>query len=703
MTMSDFDPTLFNDPAMPASVDAFRVDGLREHLKRYSGQLSPGHAIARLDDPAWRDAWDAALAPLAGQRVLLRGSELGLLGLRARRHGAAHVRCLEAFALDARIAGGIVQKHLLGPWHARHGAAIAGWSDAERRASFEAFAAGIDIDVANMADATAKAEPVDCVVFPALDHTLLGTGIVRALRDQPARRVLPARARVFAMGVQWRYPGAGFVLDAVNPLRRSLYPQPLDAGSGGWTALTPPQPVGEIDFGAFAETTWSCTLPVTMDGTLDAIVFWYELDLGAAGIGNAPDGPLRCIRPAVQGVVAQPVRTGEGLALQVRVEETRLHFRMPAASAAAARPHALPGWYAPMLADEPRNEAYREAIARALAARPADLVLDIGAGCGLLSMMAAEAGAPRVVGCESDPVIAEAGRQVIARNGLDGPVTLLTRDCRQLAVPTDLPRRADLALFELFDCSLIGEGVLHVLAFAREHLLAPTARLVPCAARLRAMLVEYRVDRLWDVDVNLLNPYRAPTAFANVDATRLDWRALSEPFDVFSFDFARAGPTPDEIALDLRASAAGTVGAVLFWFDLGLDDAHWLSNAPGTALHWKQGLQALPELRVENGAALPLAARHDGSGLSFQWAKDALPADAFSPLPRWDPRWLAASAELEQSSQRLLQHCAQHPDEFAKVAEIAARFAVDPARHGLDPVIAQRFAALFLREPRSAT
>ena len=693
-----FDPALLDDPSMPASFDSFRIDGLRQHLRRYGGQLSPGHAIARLDDPAWREAWDAALAGVGGETVLLRGSELGLLGLRALHHGAAQVQCVEAFALDARIAAGIVQKHLLGPWRALHGAAIAGWTEDARRASFEAFANRIDIDV-DATDGPPAGRPIaDCIVFPALDHTLLGTGIVQALRRFPARRVLPARARVFAMGIQWNYPGAGFALEPVNALRGSLYPQALAPDDDAWTALTAPLQVGEIDFAAFAETHWDAALPVTASGTLDAIVFWYELDLGTVRIGNAPGSALRCIRPAVQHGVARPLQAGETLALRVQVSETRLHFQLPPAPAAPLF-QALQSWYAPMLGDRPRNEAYRAAIARALAAQPAGLVLDIGAGCGLLSMMAAQAGAPKVVGCESDPAIAEAGREVIARNGLDGRVALVTRDVRELAVPADLPQRADLAVFELFDCSLIGEGVLHFLAHAREHLLVPGARLVPAAARIRARVIEYRIDRLWDIDVNLLNPYRAPTAFANVDASRLAWRALSEPFDVFSFDFASAGPTPGETVLELQASAAGTVGAVLFWFDLGLDDAHWISNAPeaAPALHWKQGLQVLPEVRVEAGAVLPLLARHDGSGLTFQWRADALPKDAFSTLPRWDPRWLAASGELEQASQRLLQHCAQHPDESAKVAAIAARFAVDPARHGLDPVIAQRFAALFAR------
>ncbi len=92
---------------------------------------------------------------------------------------------------------------------------------------------------------------------------------------------------------------------------------------------------------------------------------------------------------------------------------------------------------------------------------------------------------------------------------------------------------------------------------------------------------------------------------------------------------------------------------------------------------------------------LPLIARHDGSSLTFRWKQDDLPKQALSRLPRFDLRSLAAISELEQQTRGLLQHCAQNADEYAKVAELAKRFAVDPAAHELDPIIAQRFAATF--------
>ncbi|RSZ60427.1 methyltransferase domain-containing protein [Massilia atriviolacea] len=692
-----FDPALLEDPSMPASADAFRVDGLRQHLWRYSAQLSPRNAISRLGDPVWLAAWDEALAGCAGERVLFRGSELGVFALRALHHGAAHALCMETSAVDARIATGMVQKHFLGPWHARNGAAIAGWSEEERRASFDDFTSGIEI--ATAASAPAMAARGDCFVFPNIDHSLLGTGIVKALRQYAAdgrgapARVLPARARVFAMAVEWNYAGTDFALEPVNKLRWSMYPQALDLGPECWSALTEPVLAGEIDFEDFSEATWNVPLTVTTEGKVDAIVYWFELELGSARIGNAPGGPLRCIKPAIQYTDPIAVERGTALALRAHVGETRLHLRTEPA-ARLPRTRALPAWYVPMLADRARNAAFQAA----LAGQPATLVLDIGAGCGLLSMMAAQAGAAQVVGCEIDPAILAAGRELVARNGFAEQVVLVGKDCRKLKVPEDMPERADLAVFALFDCSLIGEGILHFLAYARDHLLTDKARFVPARARIRAMLVEHRIDRIWDIDANLLNPYQASSTFLNVDAATLDYRALSEPFDVFAFDFASAGPQPEDKLLSVPATASGTAGAVLFWFDLGMGEGDWLSNDPCAAQvpHWKQGLQYLPEARVDAGQTLPLVARHNGSALSFQWQPDVLPAQAFSRLPRCDPRGLAAGAELEQQTGSLLQHCMQNPDELAKVAQIAQRFAVDPAGYELDPTIAQRFASMFL-------
>jgi predicted RNA methylase len=695
-----FDPALFNDPTIPETFDKAMVAGLKQHLSRYSEHQSSKNILARLEDPEWTNAWDVALSSTTDSTVLLHGSELGVFAALSRRHHATRVLAVERFPMDGRIAGGIVQKHLLTEWHSLHGSAIQSWSEDERRASFETFAKDIEI-ISPESEEFGKAH-CDYFVFPNIDHSLLGTGIAKAIRQFRSRassanaRILPAKAKLFAMAIQWTYPTSPLELQPMNEFRWSLYPQALDIPERYWTALSESIPIGEIDFENFNESQWDIQLPIASQGKVDAIVFWYELEIGEARINNAPGSKLQCIKPGLQYADSLPVEPGQFLSLRIHVKETRLYFEtLPAPYKIRSRQ--LPSWYIPMLLDQRRNDSFRMTLDRYIKDHASMSVLDIGAGCGLLSMMAAQAGASRVIGSEVSPAISKIGTEIVQLNGLEDKVTLINKDVRKMTLPDDLPERADLAVFELFDCSLIGEGILHFLAYAREQLLKENARYLPLAGRIRAMVIEYRLDRVLDIDVNLLNPYRFSQSFINVDANAVKHRVLTEPFDVFSFDFASATPTPEEKELLLPSIVDGTAGAVLFWFELQLGESTWLSNAPNApeALHWKQGLQFMPEVTISAGSQFPVVAKHNGSGLTFQWKTDALPKEAFSVLPRFDPRWWQHSKELEQQTQGLLQHCFQNADEFKKVVEVAKRFAIDPAAYDLDPIIAQRFASTF--------
>jgi len=277
------------------------------------------------------------------------------------------------------------------------------------------------------------------------------------------------------MGIQRAYPSTDFQLRAMNQFRWSMYPQALELPQECWTALTKSIQVGEIDFENFVETEWKVPLPIIANGNVDAIVFWFDLNLGDAQISNSPSSDLQCIRPAAQYTDALAVESGQSLGICIQVQETRLHLhaQLPVRQ---LRSHGLPSWYIPMLLAQRRNDAYCDALQNALALDHSKTVLDIGAGCGLLSMLAAQAGAERVVGCEVSPAIYKTGRDILKVNNLDSKVTLINKDCLKMTVPEDLPDRADLAVFELFDSSLIGEGVLHFLAYAREHLLKENAR-----------------------------------------------------------------------------------------------------------------------------------------------------------------------------------------------------------------------------------
>lgn len=694
----EFEPSLFLNAEMPAEMEQFRVEGLRQHLLRYSGQVSSRNSLNRIEDSQYLQTWDSALATLKGAKLLLHGSELGLFAARALQHGAQRVLCVENFPLDLRIAGGIVQKHMLGLWHAEQGANLAQMSEEQRHASFDAFTAHLDFVSAEDEQLATKAADSDCVLFPHVDHSLLGTGIIPTLQALQAKgvslaRVLPARAKIFAQAIQWQY-APDFPADSAQQLRWHLYPQALEAGSA-YAPLSAAVCVAEIEFANFSAGVQELKLPLHTDGRLDAILFWYELDLGTVKLQSGPGG-VAALPAAWQYCDPQALQAGQELALDLHLHPTRLYFQTRPA-AGQKRRAGLPGWYARLLADSHTPAAYAQALQHTLQQGASSLALNIGAGSGGLALQAVQAGVGQVVACELQGALQALATQRIAAAGKQGQINVLHKDCRKLEVETDLPGKADLVVFDAFDCSLIGEGILHYLAHAREHLLTEDARYLPAKASIHAQLIEYRLDKIWDVDVNLLNPYRASTNFINVDAKKLAYRPLSAPFAVFSFDFATATVQEQEQEFAVAASADGVAGAVLFWFELELDAQTRLSNAPGAehGLHWQQGLQFLPEVTVQSGLELPFMAKHNGSSLKFNWKLDAIPKDAFSKIPRFDPRWLAANAELEQQTQGLIQHCMHNPQEYEKVAQIAQRFALDPAKWGLDATIAQRFVGMF--------
>ncbi|MEM1277854.1 MAG: 50S ribosomal protein L11 methyltransferase [Pseudomonadota bacterium] len=146
----------------------------------------------------------------------------------------------------------------------------------------------------------------------------------------------------------------------------------------------------------------------------------------------------------------------------------------------------VPAWHWKMLQDEARSKAYRQAIEGNV--KPGMLVLEIGAGTGLLAMMAARAGAEHVVTVEENPLMAEIAKSCIALNGFADRITVVTGHSTDLVVGETLPRRADLLVHEILSSSIVTEGMLPSIAHARAALLTPEAKLLPDRIEIHAAL-----------------------------------------------------------------------------------------------------------------------------------------------------------------------------------------------------------------------
>lgn len=283
----------------------------------------------------------------------------------------------------------------------------------------------------------------------------------------------------------------------------------------------------------------------------------------------------------------------------------------------------VPAWHIPMINDDERNEAYDAALNRAI--RPGDLVFEIGTGSGIVSMMAARAGAGHVITCEVLPTIAEAAKDIIKANGYADKITVITSKSTQLKIGEDLPQKADLFVSELINVGMLAPNMLPIIRHARENLVKPEGRVIPEAATVYGALIECdhlsRINPVKEIagfDMSGMDRFRSP-GYAVIDFATDPHRRLSDRFVALDFDFRIDMKEMDSHRIVVPVTEAGTCHGIAFWFDLHMfegivyrSDSHTRTN------HWKQAAHFFPEpITVEPGDRLTLAVGYDNTRIFF--------------------------------------------------------------------------------------
>ena len=127
-----------------------------------------------------------------------------------------------------------------------------------------------------------------------------------------------------------------------------------------------------------------------------------------------------------------------------------------------------------MLADETRASAYAGAI-RAVV-RPGDRVLDVGAGFGFFSVVAARAGAGRVDAVETNPAI-HLGPRLAAANGCADRIAFHQVDVERLT----LSEKADVVISDLRGPTPFARRSLATMIDVRQRLLREGGTIIPLA------------------------------------------------------------------------------------------------------------------------------------------------------------------------------------------------------------------------------
>ena len=278
-----------------------------------------------------------------------------------------------------------------------------------------------------------------------------------------------------------------------------------------------------------------------------------------------------------------------------------------------------------MLKDVNRLMAYRMAIARHVAGRS---VVEIGAGTGLLSIFAAQAGATRVEAIE-ETAIAEVAREMVAANACSDRVTVHMGHSRNIT----LPKPADVLIHEIIGVDPLDENILPTLADATQRFLKPGGISIPHRLEICCFAFEVagnpysdkdtcvaeaaEMDRIYGLD---FGPYRAsldrssPAAFerpldiGNIATFRP--RLLSRESQLLDLDLSLASLTGGVTPVQRRITITdeGIVGGLLLHFRAHLDESLSISNslfAPPTS--WRRGVKSIPRRRVRAGDTLALS------------------------------------------------------------------------------------------------
>jgi len=126
------------------------------------------------------------------------------------------------------------------------------------------------------------------------------------------------------------------------------------------------------------------------------------------------------------------------------------------------------------LLDSKRTRAFRGAIRASV--RPGDIVVDAGAGSGILSFFAAEAGASKVYAVEVDPLLASCLTQSARANDLQDVVEVVQGDIHT----APLPRAVDVLVCEMMETGLLEERQASVINLLIETgVIGPQTRVIP--------------------------------------------------------------------------------------------------------------------------------------------------------------------------------------------------------------------------------
>lgn len=622
----------------------------------------PKKTIKRLQDvyfnKQYRTAIEQAVAQIEASdtdcRVLNLGAGAGIQAIHALRAGARHVTAVERWLYLSLACKETMMEN------------------------------EIDEDTYNIVykrpvDLRIKSDvPVCCNLLVAniMDKEILSSGIVPAIHHCmnelliPNAIIMPASATVYAQAIELRITEvAGMDLSASNLYRWCQNHVPSGTVDMEHVKiLSDPVEAWYFDFGNPPTKNETKTLDfrMTADGRLNAIMFWYEIHLFGDVYLNSRESPS--IQSGIQYLAGELRVTCDMIMPILATHNTvRMQFDIKSADYLNLykRDAAFPHPQYTMARDESRIQAYQRALQRAIRTmhehKEQAHVLDIGTGTGALAIAAAKAGATSVVACDLQNSLCDIARKNAAVNGCSNRISVVHRDAAMLQRGKEVRTLGvNLVVADMFDSGLLADQFEYILSMARRKVVQPQAIVIPQAATLYCMGIEAVTRPMEGVKLACFDRYRWDATYETIDAGEFEYRAITDPIkvsEIFFDDPSRKASSREKL-LKLHVTSPGLLNAVMFWFDLHLDDVETLSNNPFDKMekhHWGQAVQYLERaVRLDaDSKKVTMLARREGSKMSFRLRQGVGYAVPKSP---WKIEW-GGGASVENPHYQRVHYC----------------------------------------------
>jgi len=239
-----------------------------------------------------------------------------------------------------------------------------------------------------------------------------------------------------------------------------------------------------------------------------------------------------------------------------------------------------------MLSDKKRVNTYKLAINKYI--NSDSIVLDLGAGTGILSFFAAKAGAKKIYAVERSEIIETA--KLIAKEHEFSNISFIHSDSSKV----NTPHKIDIIIQEQMGSLLFQENMIEIVLDIRDRLLEKGGKILPNKFRFYVEPIELKdnlkLPFLWefkfdDIDYssvkNLSNNADYRYYFRSIRANDVKL-ILSEPSPLIEFDLETL--QKDQIKLNYvinrKVLREGNFDAFCLFFDANFDDNLYLSTNP---------------------------------------------------------------------------------------------------------------------------